>query len=150
VLVTPVARPGAPTLVAVTAEHHPQPRLHRRQRRQLADHRLPVPAERGAWQSTAATTSPLVISGLTNGTSYTVILRAVSAVGTGALSTSLSGTPFTFPDAPSGVAADGRGSSAQVSWVAPANNGSAITSYTATAFSAATPAPRSAPAPPPP
>ncbi|MDX6204438.1 MAG: hypothetical protein QOF39_495, partial [Frankiales bacterium] len=139
VLVTPVARPGAPTLSSVTggntilslaftagtAGSSP-----------ITGYQYQLNG--GAWQSTASTTSPLVLSGLTNGTAYTVTLRAVSAVGTGALSGTLTGTPYTFPDAPSAVTADGQGSSAVITWAAPNSNGSPITGYTATAFSAAT------------
>ena len=43
--------------------------------------------------SGSTTTSPFTISGLTNGTSYTVIIRAVNSVGPGANSNSRSGTP---------------------------------------------------------
>ncbi|MEN9699760.1 MAG: hypothetical protein RLZZ301_958 [Bacteroidota bacterium] len=44
--------------------------------------------------SPAVTTSPLVInSGLTNGSSYTVKIRAVNSVGSGAASNAVSGTP---------------------------------------------------------
>ena len=44
----------------------------------------------GSWVSASTTTSPVVISGLTNGTSYSVKLRAVNAVGGGAASVSVS------------------------------------------------------------
>ena len=43
--------------------------------------------------SPAATTSPIVISGLTNGTAYTVKILAVNSVGDGAASSGVSGTP---------------------------------------------------------
>ena len=43
--------------------------------------------------SPAATTSPMVISGLTNGTAYTVRILAVNIVGDGAASSGVSGTP---------------------------------------------------------
>ena len=41
----------------------------------------------------AATTSPIVISGLTNGTEYQVVIRAVSSVGDGAISNMVAATP---------------------------------------------------------
>ncbi len=56
----------------------------------------------GAWVTRAAgtTASPLVITGLTNGTTYSVRIRAVNAQGGGAASNSMSGTPVAPPAAP--------------------------------------------------
>ena len=54
----------------------------------------------GSWVSFGATTSPQVISGLTNGTPYNVEVRAVNAVGASAASNLIAGTPSTVPDAP--------------------------------------------------
>jgi hypothetical protein len=45
------------------------------------------------WISAASTTSPIVITGLSNGTSYSVMLRAVTSAGDGAASTAVSSTP---------------------------------------------------------
>jgi len=47
--------------------------------------------------SPAATTSPIVISGLSNGTSYNVQIRAMNAVGDGAATASTSATPSVPP-----------------------------------------------------
>jgi uncharacterized delta-60 repeat protein len=52
-------------------------------------------------RSPAATTSPLVIANLTNGTAYRVSLRAVNSVGEGVPSLLASATPSSVPDAPS-------------------------------------------------
>jgi hypothetical protein len=41
----------------------------------------------------ASTTSPFTITGLTNGTTYSVTIKAVNAVGDSAASTAVSGTP---------------------------------------------------------
>jgi Fibronectin type III domain len=81
--------------------------------------------------SQACPGSPCVISGLTNGTSYTFTVDATNAVGTGPDSApSNPVTPAAVPDAPTGVSATGGDGSATVTWTAPADNGSAITTYT--------------------
>lgn len=43
----------------------------------------------GSWVSASTTTSPVVITGLTNGTNYSIKLRAVNAAGDGAASSAL-------------------------------------------------------------
>ncbi len=50
--------------------------------------------------SPAQTTSPILITGLTNDTTYSVKLRAVNAVGAGAPSATVTGTPVGIPNAP--------------------------------------------------
>ena len=67
------------------------------------------------------------LTGLTNGTSYTVRVVAKNLVGSGPAAVS---PPITVgaPVAPV-VTAVGSSTSAAVSWTAPANNGSAVTSY---------------------
>ena len=64
-------------------------------------------------------------------------MTATNAVGTGpasAASNAVTPTAPTAPAAPTGVTATAGNASAQVSWTAPANGGSAITSYTVTPF----------------
>lgn len=80
----------------------------------------------------AGATSPIVVSGLANGTSYTFTVVASNIVGGGASSTpSNSVTPATVPGAPLiGTATAGNGS-VSVAFTVPGNGGSAITSYTA-------------------
>lgn len=48
----------------------------------------------------AGTSSPLSIGGLVNGVTYTIRLRAVNAVGSGAVSEAATVTPRTLPGAP--------------------------------------------------
>ena len=48
-------------------------------------------------RSPAATSSPVVISGLTNGTAYSIKLRALNSVGSGAASSAVSVTPVAPP-----------------------------------------------------
>ncbi|MFM8719959.1 MAG: beta strand repeat-containing protein, partial [Chthoniobacterales bacterium] len=76
------------------------------------------------------TTTPVTIPGLTNGTAYTVYLRAVNAAGSGAGSAGVSGTPRTTPGAPTiGTITPGNGQ-LSVAFTAPASDGgSAITDY---------------------
>jgi hypothetical protein len=47
----------------------------------------------GSWVSSGSTSSPVTISGLTNATTYSVAVRAVNAIGDGAASTPVDGTP---------------------------------------------------------
>ena len=80
----------------------------------------------------ATTSSPITISGLTNGTSYTVRLKAVSAFGDSIASSPVSFTPATSPGAPTIGTATATGSnSASIAFIAPVlNGGSPITGYT--------------------
>jgi predicted RNA-binding protein with TRAM domain len=149
--VTPIARPSAPTLTGITP----------------GNSYLSVAFTAGSpggdsitsyqysldggntWTTASGTTSPIIIDGLTDGTSYTVNLRAVSAAGVGATSSSLSGTPYTYPDPPdaSSITAAAGYQNAVVTWATPAYDGGAPISdqtvdgvndaaYTVTAFDA--------------
>jgi len=92
------------------------------------------------WYAASGTTSPIVISGLVDGTTYTVALRALSAAGAGATSNTIMATPYTYPgivDA-STIAANGENDQIVLSWTVPSNGGSAITQAQATAFSSVT------------
>lgn len=83
--------------------------------------------------STTGATS-CTVTGLTNGTSYTFTVVAINANGS-SLASAPSGpvTPYTVPDAPTGLTATVANASSVVSWSAPATNGgAAITLYTVT------------------
>ncbi len=141
--VTAIARPAAPTLTGIT----------------VGDSFVSVSFAAGSaggdpitsyqysldggttWTTAVGTASPLTIDGLTDGTSYTVSLRAVSAAGPGAVSTNTeTGTPYTYPSAvsTSTIFANAENGQVAVSWTVPANGGSAITEAQATAFSSLT------------
>jgi YVTN family beta-propeller protein len=81
-------------------------------------------------RSPASAASPLVIGGLTNGTTYQVKLRAVNPAGPGAASAGVAVTPRTVPGAPTGLVATPGNGQASIAFTAPANNGgAAITNY---------------------
>lgn len=67
--------------------------------------------------------SPLVISGLTNGTSYTVLLRATNSGGPGTASSGIAGTAAAAPDAPVLTSVDHGNGSADVYFTVPASDG---------------------------
>lgn len=100
--------------------------------------------------SPAQTTSPIVITGLTNGTPYNVQLRAVNANGSGTATSSTAATPYTTPSAPTmGTITPGNGQ-ISVAFTAGSNGGSAITNYKystngGTSFTACSPAQTTSP-----
>ena len=81
------------------------------------------------------TASPVVVTGLNNGDSYTFKVTATNAVGTGAASaTSNVVVPATVPGAPTIGTATAGNQSASVTFTPPGSNGGAtITGYTVTA-----------------
>jgi len=80
--------------------------------------------------SPAQTTSPLIITGLTNGTSYNITIKAINSQGSGEASSSASGTPYTVPGAPTITSATPGNASAEIAFTAPASNGgNAISTY---------------------
>jgi titin len=84
-------------------------------------------------------TTRCVIAGLTNGTTYNIIITPLNANGAGP-SVSLTATPATVPSPPVSVSATGaQNGSSLVSLVASATNGgSVVTSYTVTAIDLST------------
>jgi hypothetical protein len=88
-------------------------------------------------KTAAGASSPISVTGLTNGTSYTFTVTATNAVGTGPASNPSNSitpiAPATVPGAPTGVVATAGNSQATVSFTAPASNGgSPIAYYTVT------------------
>ena len=78
----------------------------------------------------ASTTSPITITGLTNGTTYTVRLRALNSAGASPASNNLTVTPLTVPSAPTLLSVQPGQRQATVEFAAPAvDGGSPITNY---------------------
>jgi hypothetical protein len=80
--------------------------------------------------SPADSASPVSITGLTNGTTYTVQLKAVNAAGAGTASSSVTATPYTVPGAPTSLVATAGNTVASIAFTAPSSTGgSSITNY---------------------
>jgi hypothetical protein len=92
-----------------------------------------VTSNTGGFTATGGS-SPLVVTGLTNGTTYTFTVTATNTNGTSTSSiASNSVVPSTVPDAPTNLAGSIGDTSVSISWSAPASNGgSSITGYTVT------------------
>lgn len=84
----------------------------------------------GAFISLGVTGSPVIINGLTNGWTYSIVLRAVNAVGAGAPSDLLSATPGTVPTYPYNLVSTPADGEVQISFSGPDSNGGfAITNF---------------------
>jgi DNA-binding beta-propeller fold protein YncE/outer membrane protein OmpA-like peptidoglycan-associated protein len=90
------------------------------------------------WHNASGTASPLVISSLTNGTSYTVQLRALNAAGASVASNTETATPFSAPATPAAASFVTTSQDGQigVAWTAPNDNGAAISEYSITLYDA--------------
>ena len=88
----------------------------------------------GSFQATVSSVTPITVSGLTNGQTYTFAIRAANALGSSAFSASSNAvTPATVPGAPAIQTVTPAANQATVTFTAPASNGgSTITSYTVT------------------
>jgi hypothetical protein len=83
--------------------------------------------------SPTQTTSPVVITGLSNGTPYNIQLKAVNAVGDGTATASTAATPASVPGAPTIGTATAGNAQVSITFSAPGSNGgSAVTGYTVT------------------
>jgi hypothetical protein len=86
--------------------------------------------DNGTWTSASTASSPVMITGLTNGTSYSIKLRAVNSEGEGAESAAVTSTPATTPDAPTALVATPGDAQVSVAFQVPSSDGgAAITDY---------------------
>ena len=138
---TPFTLPGAPTGVAATSHANSQSLVS-----------WTAPASNGSaitgytvtatdsttsangGQTCATATTSCLVTGLTNGDSYTFTVTATNAAGTGASSAaSAAAVPSTVPGAPTITNVVGGAGAATVTWTAPVSTGgAAVTGYTVT------------------
>ena len=91
-------------------------------------------------QTASGSSSPITVSGLTNGDTYTFTVTATNAVGTGTPSASSAPVvPATVPGAPFLFGVTGGDGSATVMFLPTSTGGSAITSYAVIATDSTTP-----------
>ncbi len=91
----------------------------------------------GVTKTGTSKSSPIVVSGLSNGSVYSCKVQARNAMGSGAASGTVSVTPATVPGVPTIGKATAGNAQASLAFTAPTSNGgSAITGYTASCISA--------------
>jgi outer membrane protein OmpA-like peptidoglycan-associated protein len=98
-----------------------------------------VSIDGGDWApltTTGSDTLTALLTSLTNGTPYSIRVRAVNAVGNGAASDAASVTPAGTPSAPLSIRTSVHGTSVAITWQAPASDGgSPVIGYLVTAGS---------------
>ena len=122
-------KPGAPTSVVGTAGNtqvsvaFTEPEL-------LGTGTISYTATSSPGSFTASgASSPLVVTGLSNGTPYTFTVTATNAFGSSTSTSSSAVTPATVPSQPNEPIATRGDTQVSLTWTAPANGGSAITDY---------------------
>gem|GEM_PF-4303891 len=85
----------------------------------------------GVIYAAAATATSATVTGLKNGATYSVFVRALNTTGAGNHSATMQATTFSVPTAPQTLQGSASDSQVNLSWLPPASNGgTALTSYT--------------------
>jgi len=79
--------------------------------------------------SPPVTTSPAILTGLTNGVTYTIAIRAVNSVGTSATSNTASATPSSTPSAPTELEVTSGNTALSISFTPGDDGGLSIINY---------------------
>lgn len=100
----------------------------------ILDYLIEYRAGNGSWlvfNHTASNATSTIVTGLTNGTSYTFRVSAINSAGTSSASSiSSAATPLTTPDSPTNLSVTSGDTEVTLTWDAPVQNGgSAITNY---------------------
>jgi titin len=96
----------------------------------ITGYRVRIWSESAALAEFETSSESIVISGLSNGTEYRVVVTSVNTVGESVASESALVTPANVPDPPLDLTALRKDQGADVSWTAPSNDGGdAITGY---------------------
>ncbi|RAR69334.1 YDG domain-containing protein, partial [Flavobacterium aciduliphilum] len=123
--------PGAPTINSVTSGNGQLSVAYTAPSSNggasISDYKYSI--DGSTYVSVGSTTSPFTISGLTNGTSYSVTLKAVNSVGEGTASSAVSGTPRTTPSAPTITGITPGNGTLSVAFTPGSNGGASITNY---------------------
>ena len=82
------------------------------------------------YDAAAGPTSPISITGLTNGTNYSIKIRAYNSAGGGTASSAVSVTPRTTPSAPTSLSVTPGNMTATITFTAGSDGGSPILRYT--------------------
>jgi hypothetical protein len=137
--VTPTGPPAAPTNVVATAGDHqvsltwvaPNNGGFRIDRYVVTEFPDGIVTNVNAPTSTTSAPTNVIITGLSNGQSYTFTVAAHTANGTSAPSqASTPVTPFGLPSAPTNLVGTPADSQVNLTWTAPSNNGARIDRYT--------------------
>ena len=88
----------------------------------------PVLSDSSAYNPGPSATSTTIL-GLTNGQSYTFQIAAINDLGQGPSSQSVTATPRTVPDQPTGLTATAGNGEVTLSWLAPSNDGGNAIDY---------------------